>query len=328
MTQVVFVTGGSGFVGRNLIRALVARGDRVRALARSDASVAAVARLGAEPVAGDLDDVEAMTQGMRGCDWAAHAAAYVQEWGPRDLYERVNVAGTRNAIAAARVAKVKRFVHVGTEAAFATGRPLVRLDEAAPFPARVLPRYPATKQAAEKLVRAANGGELQTVVVRPRLIWGKDDTSILPQLVQAVRDGRYMTVSGGRALTSTCHVDNVVEGVLLAAEKGKPGEAYFLTDGAPVPIGVFLRDLLATQGVQAPDKSVPLWLAWSFATLIEKTWDALKLRSHPPVTRIAVALGGVEVTVDDAKARRELGYAGRVTREAGLAAMRAAAKKA
>lgn len=222
---------------------------------------------------------------------------------------------------------MKRLVHVGTEAAFATGKPLVNLGESAPFPSRVLPRYPATKQAAEQLVRGANDQDLQTVVVRPRLIWGKDDTSLLPQLIKAVREGRYMTVNGGRALTSTCHADNVVEGIIQAAEIGKDSEAYFLTDGAPVPIGEFLRDMLATQGVQAPDKSVPLWLAWSFATVIEKTWDALGLKLTPPVSRIAVALGGVEVTVNDAKARRKLGYVGHVTREAGLEQMRSMHKK-
>jgi nucleoside-diphosphate-sugar epimerase len=106
-----FVTGGSGFVGRNLIRHLVARGDRVRALARSDNAAQLVGALGAEPVRGDLDDVAVLTEGMRGCAALFHSAALVAEWGPKAEFERVNVDGTRHVIEAARAAGVPVLVH-------------------------------------------------------------------------------------------------------------------------------------------------------------------------------------------------------------------------
>ena len=128
-------------------------------------------------------------------------------------------------------------------------------------------------------------------------------------------------MGGGRYLTSTCHVDNVVEGVLLAAERGTPGAVYFLTDGEPVELRAFLTDMLATQGVDAGNRNVPRWLARTVAA-------ATSWMSNPPLTRTAIALLAHEVTVDDRRARTELGYVGTVTREAGLAAMRAAAKPA
>ena len=314
-----FVTGGSGFVGRNLIRHLRARDDQVSALVRSSGSARIVTELGAAPALGDLDDVAALQRGMAGCDTVFHAAAEVSEWAPREQFQRVNVTGTANALAAARAAGVRTFVHVGTEAALCDGTPLVDVDETRPLPAKPLPRYPQTKNAAERLVVAANAPELRTVVVRPRFIWGNDDTSVLALLAGAVRAGRFMWVDGGRYPTSTTHVDNVCEGLLLAAEKGRGGEAYFVTDGPPVELREFVTQLLATRGVVPASRSVPHAVALAFAAVAEWIWDTLRLRSPPPAQRVAVRLFGEPVTVNDAKARRELGYRGAVSRETGLA---------
>lgn len=317
-----FVTGGSGYVGRNLIRTLRARGDAVRALVRSPGSARVVSELGAEPVMGDLDDVAAMQKGMAGCDAVFHAAAEVSEWGPREAYWEGNVEGTRNALAATRAAGVKTFVHVGTEAALCDGTPLLDVDETRPLPVHPLPRYPQTKNEAEKLVRTANAPEFRTVVVRPRFIWGNDDTSVLAALAAAVKAGRFMWMDGGHYPTSTTHVDNVCEGLLLAAEKGRGGEAYFVTDGAPIELRGFVTQMLATQGVDAGRKSLPKGLVLLLARVSEWIWETFRLKGNPPATRMAVHLFGEPVTVNDAKARRELGYRGLVTREQGLATLR------
>jgi len=316
-----FVTGGSGFVGRNLIRHLRRRGDEVRALARSGAAIQAVTALGATAVEGDLDGLEAMARGMAGCDVVFHSAALAAEWGRREDFQRANVDGTRNALAAAKAAGVGCFVHVGTEAALCDGSPLLDLDETRPLPERPLPRYPQTKAEAEKLVRAANAPGFRTVVVRPRLIWGNDDTSVLAALAAAVKAGRFMWMDGGRYPTSTAHVDNVCEGLLLAAEKGRGGEAYFVTDGAPVELRGFVTQMLATRGVDPGDKSVPKGVVLLIARIGEWVWETFGLKGEPPATRMAVHLFGEPVTVNDTKARRELGYRGAVTLEQGLASL-------
>lgn len=313
-----FVTGGSGFVGRHLIKTLLSRGESVRALARSESSQKTVTQLGAQAVNGDLDFIDAMASGMKGCDYVVHAAAKVEEWGLRADYQRINVEGTANVIAAARKAGVKRLVHVGTEAPFAIGQPLHNIDESTPFPSKLLPRYPETKAASESLVRAANSSTLQTVVVRPRLIWGPDDTSVLPQLVHAVKTGQFMWINHGAAMTSTCHVSNVCEGIVCAALRGRAGEAYFLTDGEPMNSREFLTALIQTRGVTPADKSIPFALAWAFASLLEFLADTLRLPFKPPVTRMAIALIGRDVTVSDAKARSEIGYRNVISRAEGL----------
>jgi len=314
-----FVTGGSGFVGRNLIKKLRARGDEVRALARSDSAVKAVEVAGAEAVRGDLDDLDVMSEAMKGCDVVFHSAAALAQWGDRQQIEHINVGGTERVIAAAKRAGVKRLVHVSTEAVLVGGKKIVRADESWPRPAHPIGLYPLTKGMAEERVLAANSGELTTVIVRPRLIWGPGDTSVLPKVAEAVKKGVFKWIGGGRVLTSTCHVDNVVHGMLLAAEKGRGGEIYFLTDGEPIEVRAFLTKLLESVNVKPGDGELPRWLAGALATVVEAVWKLFRLKSDPPVTRTEVLLIGDEVTVVDEKARRELGYAPVITRDQGLA---------
>jgi nucleoside-diphosphate-sugar epimerase len=303
-----FVTGGSGFIGGTLIRRLVADGWQVKGLARSASSAEKVRAAGAEPARGDLDDVGAMGAGASGCEYAFHAAAHLGEWGKREDFERGNVQGTRNALQACRDAGVRRFVHVGTEAALLAGKPLVNVDERAPLRFDSPALYSSTKARAEEAVLQAGHDGFETVVLRPRLVWGKGDTTILPGLVDAVRTGRFAWIGGGGHRTSTTHVDNVVEGLVLAATRGASGGVYFVTDGKPVVFNEFVTRLLATQGVEPPSRSVPAPVARVLAVGAEAAWRLLPLPGAPPMTRLVYWLSALEATIDITRAREELGY--------------------
>ncbi len=309
MTTSAFVTGGSGFIGGALVRRLVADGWAVRALARSDTSADVVRQRGAEPVRGGLDDVAAMAAGAAGCEIAFHCAAHLGDWGSRDEFVRGNVQGTRNVLTAARQAGVRRFVHVGTEAALLAGQPLIEADERAPLRFDSPALYSSTKARAEEAVIEGNHDGLETVVVRPRFVWGLGDATLLPAMTEMVRAGRFAWIGGGRQRTSTTHVDNAVEGLMLAARRGAPGGVYFVTDGAPVVFRDFVTRLLETQGVTPPGRSVPALVANAVATVGETAWRLLPLPGRPPLTRLAVWLSAVETTIDITRARTELGYA-------------------
>lgn len=311
-----FVTGGSGFVGGRVIREMVERGIEVVALARSDRAAKTVEALGAVSARGDLDDVAAMQGKMAGSDVVVHAAAHTVEHGPLADFLRVTVKGTENTLAAARAAKVPRLVHVSSEAVLADGAPIVGADETRPRPAKPTGNYPLSKALAEEKVEAANDGALATVIVRPRFVWGEGDTSLIPKFLEVVRKGKFAWIGGGHYPISTCHVDNAVEGILLACEKGRAGQIYFLTDGDPVDFRDFMTELIAAYGLDAGDRTVPRWLARTLASLT--AW-----MKEPPVTKTAIALVGQEVTLVDAKARRELGYESKVTRAEGIAEIRA-----
>lgn len=322
MTGTAFVTGGSGFIGGRLVERLVGEGKTVRALARSGPSASRVEALGAEAVRGDLDDRDSLAAGAAGTEVAFHLAAQLGEWGRWEDFERGNVDGTRNALGACAEAGVRRFVHCGTEAALMAGEPLVQVDETAPLRPDSRAPYPATKARAEQAVRAASRESFETVALRPRFVWGKGDTTLLPEMVKTVEKGQFAWVGGGRNVTDTTHVDNVVEGLLLAAERGRPGEAYFVTDGEPVVFREFVSELLRSQGVEPPDRSIPGWTAAPLARIAEAAWKVLPLRGEPPMTTFRSWLLTQECTIDIAKARQELGYAPIVSHAEGLGAMR------
>src|ERR687895_819624 len=316
-----FVTGGSGFIGGALIERLGREGWEVRALARSVGAAAKVRERGAEPVAGELGDMRALEAESVGCDVCFHAAAKVEDWGDPAEFERLNVGGTANVISASRAAGVRRLVHVGTEAALTAGQALVRVGVGAPLRADSPFLYSSSKAKAEQLVRDANGDGLETVVVRPRFVWGRGDTTLLPAIAELVRSGRFRWIGGGRHLTDTKHVDNTVEGLCLGATKAPAGGVYFVTDGEPVVFREFLERMLGTQGVSVPDKSVPAGVATAAAAGAERAWRLLRRPGPPPLTRFAVWVSSKECTLDISRARTELGYEPVRTRDEGLAGL-------
>jgi nucleoside-diphosphate-sugar epimerase len=163
------------------------------------------------------------------------------------------------------------------------------------------------------------------IVVRPRFVWGRDDTTALPQLVAAAHSGKLVWIGGGDYLTSTTHVDNAIEAIILALEKGRGGEVYFVSDGVPVPFRVFVSQLLERAGVRPPTKSAPRWLVAVTARLGDVLARVTGGRFHLPIGGQEYGTIGVEVTLDIAKAEQELGYRPVIGREAGLATVQRAA---
>jgi nucleoside-diphosphate-sugar epimerase len=319
-SQKLFITGGSGYVGRNLIRHFVAKGWQVVALARSAAAADMVASLGATPFAGDLLS-PGLAEAMAGCTVLAHAAADTNHGYGTAAQRRTNLDGTRNVLEAARQAGIARAVHISTESVLLDGRPLVNATERHPFPKRPAGSYSRTKGEAERLALALSTSDFSVVAIRPRFVWGRDDTTALPHLLAAARSGQLAWIDGGHYLSSTTHIANLCEGVDLALEKGRGGQVYFIADGAPSEFRTFVSRLLETQGVPAPNKAVPRWLLRAMATMGDGLATLSQGRIRPLITLQEFATSGVEVSLDITKAGTELGYAPVVTMEEGLAEM-------
>lgn len=315
----IFVTGASGFVGGAAARSLAADHE-VLALSRAERSDGVLRSLGATPVRGDLGSVDAAM--LAGVDAVVHCAAKVETWGPMDDFWEVNVRGTERLLAAARAAGARRFVHIGTEAALFYGQAMEGLDETAPLAFDSPLPYPRTKAHAEKAVRAANAEGFTTIVLRPRFIWGPGDQTLLPALKKMVDAGRFTWIDGGRAVTDTVHIDNVVHAIRLALGNGRGGEAYFITDGGePIAFHEMMTRMAATIDLQLPDKSLPGWLVRGAAWAVDALWRATGRTTPPPIDPHTAALMSRNCTVKIEKARAELGYEPIVAREQGLLAL-------
>lgn len=318
----IFITGASGFVGGAATRRLVEAGHAVRAMSRSPASDERLQALGAEPVRGDLETVTAAQLGDS--EVVIHCAAFVEAWGAADAWERANVGGTRNMLRAAREAGVRRFIHIGTEAALVHGQDLQRVDERYPLAFDSPYPYCRTKARAEQLVREANApaAGFVTLVLRPRFIWGPGDATLLPIILQMARSGGWVWIDGGRALTSTTYIGNLVQAIELALTAGRPGEAYFILDEGERSLREMISAMAAAAGVSLPDKALPGWLAAAGGALCEWLWRTFSLKGAPPLTRHAAMVMRRECTLVGDKARVELGYVPQVSVEEGLRRLR------
>ena len=322
MQRVAFVTGGSGFVGGRLIEALVAQGWQVRALVRGQKAAARVATLGAVPVIGELTDQAALSKAMAGSTVVFHVAALFKMWGKEKEFNAVNVEGTRALVeAAVDTPSVQKVIMVSAGAVVQGDPvPLVNIDERFPIQQRSFAPYSASKAAAEQILLAANGRRdgFQTIAIRPPFVWGAG-MPMLDQMVEVVKAGNWQWPDGGTQAFSTCHIDNLVDALLLAVDRGHG--AYFVADAEEGTLRSVFSDLLATRGVKAADKSVSFGMAWMLAGIMGFFWNLFNLKGEPPITRQMLGLIGKPFTVNTSKARRELGYAPRVSWKQGIAEM-------
>ncbi|MEC8429067.1 MAG: NAD-dependent epimerase/dehydratase family protein [Pseudomonadota bacterium] len=318
----IFITGASGFVGGAATKHLVAAGHRVMAMSRSEKSDEAISSLGAMPIRCDLENVTA--DHLNNADVCIHCAAFVGQWGDKDIWYRGNVLGTRNVLQAAKESGVSRFVHIGSEAGLVKGQHLLGIDESYPLAPDSSYSYCATKAQAEQLAVAANGDGFEVIVLRPRLIWGEGDQTLLPAIEEMCARGNWVWIDGGRASTSSVHIDNLVHAIELSLTRGVPGQAYFIVDDGNRTMKQIVSSMASTRALSLGDRSIPAWLADGLGWLCESAWRLLRLRSTPPLTRHAAMVMSRHCVLQGDKAKRELGYSPVISFEDAVERMRSA----
>jgi nucleoside-diphosphate-sugar epimerase len=316
----VFVTGGSGFVGQNLIPMLIEQGYRVKALARSKQAIQKVEQFGAIAIEGDLNDKQALETGVKDCSTVFHLAASVDFFASEKELKKLHVDATELLLSVSKKAKVQKFVYLGAASVIMNGKPIATADETF-VSDNIIDGYSRTKLHAERLVLSANDPTFQTASLRPPLIWGKGDPNTLPAIIEAMKKGQMQFIGGGKHRFVTCHVINVCHALILASKEQLNGKAYFLTDGETPVFKDFIKKYVATQGVTVPDKDVSLAMAKFVASVMEFVWRTFRLNGHPPLYKGLVNTLGLEFITNDKKARTELGYKTFVTIEQGLKEM-------
>ncbi len=315
------VTGGGGFLGRAVVEQLLARGDRVRSLARGDHPE--IDALGAETRRGDVCDAEAVRDACDGCDVVFHVAGKSGIWGPYAGYHEANVRGTANVLAACLEHGVRRLVYTSSPSVVFDGRDMEGVDESTPYPAKYISHYSATKATAERSVLAANGDRLRTIALRPHLIWGPRDTNVVPRFVGQGRAGKLRRIGNGQNKVDITYIDDAAHAHLLAADalQTNPrvaGRAFFVSQGEPIPIWEIINGFLAAGGVPPVTRSVPRALGWVAGAGFECAYKMFRIRGEPRITRFVANMLSTSHWFDITAARRELGYAPQVSIPEGL----------
>lgn len=299
------VTGANGFTGSHLVKALCQRGDTVLGWVRSSSNLTRLATYPVQLVYGDLTDRNTLTTAMQGVDVVFHTAAYV-ELGLVDAAEmqRTNVSGTRAVIEAARAAGVPKLVYCSTIGIYGDTQGKT-VDETFVRSQRGFSSaYDRTKYDAQQLVDQAAQQGLHTVSVMPSGIFGSDDPHFGPVLKTFLK-GKLKLWAGGQRVTGIVHVDDLVEAMLLAVERGKSGDHFIISAGELTTQEMF--ELISHKTGIATPAEAPEWLVRFVGNLLDPIGRLFSWQ--PPLSRERVHyLYDRCVRVDATKARRELGW--------------------
>jgi 3beta-hydroxy-Delta5-steroid dehydrogenase / steroid Delta-isomerase len=326
----VLVTGGSGFVGANLVTELLDRGHEVRSFDRAPSPLPEHPRL--HVIEGDICDPRTVAAAVDGIDTIFHTAAIIDLMGGASVTEEyrqrsfaVNVDGTKNLVHAAQQAGVKRFVYTASNSVVMGGKKISGGDETLPYTERFNDLYTETKVVAEQFVLSQNGVDgMLTCSIRPSGIWGRGDQTMFRRVFESVLAGHVKVLVGSkRVKLDNSYVHNLIHGFILAAEHlvpggTAPGQAYFINDGEPINMFEFSRPVVEACGQPWPKFRVPGRLVW----LVMTVWQWFHFRfglPKPLLEPLAVERLYLDNYFSIAKAQRDLGYQPLFTTEQAMA---------
>jgi dihydroflavonol-4-reductase len=314
----VLVTGGSGFVGSAVVRALLARGETVRAMTRASSDPALLDGLEIECVHGDLDDPESLEAAVKGCHALYHVAADYRLWVPKpETIYRTNVEGTKTLMRAAAEAGVERIVYTSSVATLGLTGDASPADETTPSTIEdMIGHYKRSKFLAEQAVQSLIDEEgLPAVIVNPSAPIGPRDIKPTPtgRLVLDVANGKLPAfVDTG---LNVVHVEDVALGHLLAFDRGRIGERYIL-GGENMHLAEITRAIAKLAGVKAPSIKLSIGPLLPIAHLTEAFWRLTGKTDEPRITVDGLRMAKKLMFFSSAKAERDLGYHARPATEA------------
>ncbi len=284
----VLVTGGGGFVGLGVVRALCKMGIRTVVVGRH--RYPAVEELGGLCLVGDIRDREFMVRACNNIDTVFHVAAKAGVWGSWGEYFGINVRGTENVLAACQENLVSRLVYTSTPSVVFNRGHLRGVDETTPYATDVLCHYARSKIMAEILVLEANSPLLRTTALRPHLVWGPGDTNLIPRLIERGRSGALKIVGNGNNKVDISYIDNVVDAHIQAAVNLEcygtaAGEAFFISQGEPVKLWEWINDLFIQLAIPPVAKSITFDKAYAIGFVLEKVYGLLRKKQEPKMTR-------------------------------------------
>lgn len=307
----VLVTGGSGFLGKYVIKNLLGKGYQVRSMARNPQTEWLLG--GVDVYHGDVRNYESVLRATKGIDAVIHTVSKTGIWGTCNDYYTVNVDGTANIIKACNAHSIKYLVYTSTPSVVWNGDSLRGGDESLPYAEKYLCAYARTKAQAEMMVLNADEvGCLSTVALRPHLIWGNDDPHLLPKIIERASQGKLIQVGEGNNCVDMTHVENAAYAHILALEGIMEGQAagkvYFISDGKPVNLWLWIDEVLKRLNLPKIKRKISLKNAYFLGFFMEGLYKGLFLKNEPRMTRFLATQLGKSHYFNIQKAENELGY--------------------
>lgn len=316
------VTGGGGFLGSYIVRALVEQGKEVVSLSRGKYSE--LEHPSVTQVQADLKDLESLKRAFKGASEVFHVAAKVGIWGKWKDFYQTNVVGTENVLKACKANRISKLIFTSSPSVVFGGSDQKGVDESSPYPQSFLSPYPHSKSLAEKLVLSENGKDgLFTVALRPHLIWGKGDRFLIPRVIEQAKNKKLLRVGDGKNLVDITHVRDAAQAHVDAAEKLTPhseiaGKSYFLSQGSPLLLWNFIDKVLERAELPALRKSISFQTAYCLGASLESAYRLFASNKEPRMTRFLALQLAKDHYFDITAARRDLNYISKVSIEEGL----------
>ena len=315
------VTGGGGFLGKAIVKLLIERGDEVRSFSRNEHP--ALTEIGVEHCRGELCDAAAVQQSVKGCDIVFHVAAKAGVWGPYEEFYQTNVLGTKNVVDACRYHNIRQLVYTSSPSVVFDGTDMEGVDESVPYPEHFEAFYPQTKAEAEQLVLQANDEQLATVALRPHLIWGPEDNRLVPRILDRGAKGALRRIGTRECLADTIYIDNAALAHIQAADRldigsTVAGNAYFLTQGEPLPIWDIVDRILEAGNIPPVTGTISPKLAYAVGWVMEKVYGVFGIKSEPRMTRFVAKELSTAHWFNISAAQRDFGYTPTVSFDEGM----------
>jgi NAD+-dependent farnesol dehydrogenase len=309
----IFLTGGTGFLGKRLAGRLIEQGHQVVALVRprsaQGGSRPREMPRGVTTVPGDVVDLESLVKGADGCDAVVHGAALVKMWVPdRGAFDRVNVGGLRNILQAARRVGARRIVYVSSFIALGPTDGKVADETWVHAAGGHHNDYERTKAAADLVAREESAKGAPLVTVYPGVIYGAGELTDGSLMTKTIRDfmrRRVPYLGSGDQVICYAFIDDVVAGLLLALERGREGRGYIL-GGTNASYHELFALLSRLTGAPVPSLHVPFWAMGMVGKLLR--WQAELTRLEPPITDEVVEIYRHDWAYASDRAVNELGY--------------------
>lgn len=304
----VLVTGGTGFIGGALARRLKSAGHKVRIFTLpNDPALQTLDTSAFEIYKGDISNAAQVAEAVKGCALVFHCAGLVSDWGPRELFWKVNVQGTRNVAEACVTHKVKRLIYISTNDVFGLREDTV-MDESFPL-AKWGEPYADSKIEAEQAVWEVHKRTgLEATMVFPCWVYGPGDKTFVPLIADAIQS-HSMVFWRKDVVVWPSYVDNVVDLlVLISKHKAAVGNGYIVHDGESTTFQEFCGVIADTLALKRPKLTIPYFLANAVAVLLTGIWKLLGIKTRPLLTTYTVKNLGSRLKFSIAKSQKQLGW--------------------